>query len=448
MTFANRVAAGRALAELTRERVPGDVVVLGLPRGGVPVAAEVARALGAPLDVLVVRKLGLPRHPELAMGAIGEDGIRVLDRDLVAREGVSERAVAGVEAAERAELARRTEQYRGGRPPVPIAGRTVVIVDDGLATGSTARAAVQVARARGARRVILAVPVAPPDTVAMLRHDADVVLVVLTPERFAAVGQWYDDFTPTSDAEVVAALAAAPNSDARSAARAEPRPAARADVVIPVDGVTLAGFLDVPDRAEGLVVFVHGSGSSRHSRRNQAVARRLNEHGFATLLFDLLTDAESGDRRLVFDIPVLTARLKAVIGWLRRRTELTGLPLGLFGASTGAAAALRGAADPATAVCSVVSRGGRPDLAGDALETVSCPVLLVVGGADGPTLAVNADAARHLRAPHRTEIVPGATHLFEEAGALEQVARLATTWFEETLVEHGRHVPQPGRGGS
>ena len=296
--------------------------------------------------------------------------------------------------------------------------------------------------------MILAVPVAPPDTVAMLRRDADDVLAVLQPAGFAAVGQWYDDFTPTTDAEVIAALAAVTTSGAPSDDRPGPRPAVRADVVIPVDGVTLAGLLDVPDPAEGLVVFVHGSGSSRHSRRNQAVARRLNEHGFATLLFDLLTDTESGDRRLGFDIAVLTARLEAVIGWLRRRSELAGLPLGLFGASTGSAAALRGAADPATAVRSVVSRGGRPDLAGDALEIVSCPVLLIVGGADGPTLAVNADAARRLRAPHRTEIIPGATHLFEEVGALEEVARLATTWFEGTLLENGLRVPQRGRGAS
>ena len=453
MTFADRVAAGRALAELARGRVPGDVVVLGLPRGGVPVAAEVARSLGAPLDVLVVRKLGLPHHPELAMGAIGEDGVRVLDRDLVARERVSDRALAAVEARERAELTRRTVQYRGDRPRVPIAGRTVLIVDDGLATGSTARRGARGAGA-GARRVVLAVPVAPPDTVAMLRREADDVLAVLTPERFAAVGQWYDDFAPTSDAEVVAALVGASGSDAtrsdaRPVGRAGARPAVRAEVVIPVGGVALAGFLDVPDPAEGIVVFVHGSGSSRHSRRNQAVARHLNEHGLATLLFDLLTDDESGNRRLVFDIPVLTSRLEAVIGWLGRRSELAGLPLGLFGASTGAAAALRAAAHPATPVRSVVSRGGRPDLAGDALEAVSCPVLLIVGGADGPTLAVNADAARHLlRAPHRTEIVPGGTHLFEEPGALEAVARLAARWFEQTLVEAVQHVPPRGRGAS
>ena len=195
--------------------------------------------------------------------------------------------------------------------------------------------------------MILAVPVAPPDTVAMLRHEADDVLAVLTPERFAAVGQFYDDFTPTTDAEVVAALALARRTapvDRRGGARS----IVRTEVRIPAGGATLAGFLDVPDPASGLVVFVHGSGSSRHSRRNQAVARHLAEHGFVTLLFDLLTEAESGDRGYVFDIPFLTGRLRAAIEWVGSRAELAGLPMGLFGASTGAAAALRVAADPAS----------------------------------------------------------------------------------------------------
>jgi predicted phosphoribosyltransferase len=206
MRFRDRDDAGLRLAARVRELRLDDPVVLALPRGGVPVAAQVARAIGAPLDVILVRKLGVPTQPELAMGALGEEGVRVLDRDLVARAHVRDDQLAEVERRERDELARRARAYRGERDPLPIAGRTVVIVDDGLATGASARAAIGVARARGAGRVVLAVPVAPPDTVATLRADADDVVSLETPAAMVAIGQWYDDFRQTSDAEVVAHL--------------------------------------------------------------------------------------------------------------------------------------------------------------------------------------------------------------------------------------------------
>jgi putative phosphoribosyl transferase len=211
LPFGNRQEAGRALARLTSERI-GDsdaLVVLALPRGGVPVAVEVARQLGAPLDVIVVRKLGLPTQPELAMGAIGEDGVRVLNHEVLQHLRVPERALQAVESREREELDRRARAYRGDRPRVPIDGRTVVIVDDGLATGSTARAAIEVARGHGARRVILAVPVAPRETVSELATVADEVVCVASPMPFAAIGQWYDDFRQTSDADVSRLLSAA-----------------------------------------------------------------------------------------------------------------------------------------------------------------------------------------------------------------------------------------------
>jgi putative phosphoribosyl transferase len=206
MRFHDRDDAGRRLAARVAELELDDPVVLALPRGGVPVAAQVARALGAPLDVILVRKLGVPAQPELAMGALGEEGVRVLDRELVMRARVRDDQLAEVEERERGELERRARAYRGDREPLPIAGRTVLIVDDGLATGATARAAIEVARARGAGRVVLAVPVAPPETVTALRADADAVVSVETPAAMAAIGQWYDDFSQTSDAEVVAHL--------------------------------------------------------------------------------------------------------------------------------------------------------------------------------------------------------------------------------------------------
>ena len=209
MPFRDRVDAGRRLADRLLPLRGENVVVLGLPRGGVPVAAEAARALGAPLDVIVVRKLGAPFHAELAMGAVGEDGIRILNDEVVRAARITEVQVARVERRERAELERRSQRFRGRRPRLSLAERTAVLVDDGIATGSTARAACEVARRLGAARVVLAVPVAPPDSVAELESVADDVVCLETPERFFSVGQWYADFSQTSDDEVVALLDAA-----------------------------------------------------------------------------------------------------------------------------------------------------------------------------------------------------------------------------------------------
>ncbi|GHE98535.1 hypothetical protein GCM10017786_34320 [Amycolatopsis deserti] len=194
----------------------------------------------------------------------------------------------------------------------------------------------------------------------------------------------------------------------------------------------LEGDLTVPSDAIGVVVFAHGSGSSRHSARNIAVARELQDNRFATLLFDLLSpDEDHGDRR--FDIGLLTDRLRAAMAELSRRADTARLPLGLFGASTGAAAALRAAAAEPERVKAVVSRGGRPDLAGDALARVRCPTLLIVGARDAEVLRLNQQAATELGGRYDIEIIPKATHLFEEEGALERVAQLAAAWFSDHL---------------
>jgi putative phosphoribosyl transferase len=200
--FSNRSEAGAALASALGGSVPADAVVLGIPRGGVVVAAEVAARLGLPQDVVIPRKVGAPGNPELGLGAIAE-GVRVLDERLIAVLGVSQDYVdAEVEAQER-EIARRTTLYREGRSPIPIAGRTVVVVDDGVATGGTAVAALRWSRTAGATRVVFAAPVAPPDTVARLATEADEVVVLSAPSSFYAVGQWYLDFPQVGDAEVI-----------------------------------------------------------------------------------------------------------------------------------------------------------------------------------------------------------------------------------------------------
>ena len=475
MSFLDRSDAGRRLANRTLHLRGEDVVVLALPRGGVPVAAEVARALGAPLDVIVVRKLGVPVQPELGMGAIGEGDVRIINPEVVAITHVTDAEIAAVERRERAELDRRARRFRGDRPRTPLAGRTAVIIDDGIATGSTARAACQVARAQGAARVVLAVPVAPPSACTALAADADEVICLETPGHFLAIGEWYQDFSQTSDREVVSLLQRAaaergsagvarpaggsggadgpvprarPAPDTGGPARAAgghspaaggraPGPAAGpwgGEVVILAGPARLAGHLSTPGGGAGMVLFAHGSGSSRRSPRNRFVADVLATAGLGTLLFDLLTAEEGQDRANVFDIGLLAGRLGAVTRWVHGQPGLAGARVGYFGASTGAAAALWAAAEPGADVAAVVSRGGRPDLAMPRLAAVRAPTLLIVGALDDAVLGLNREAQRHLHGENQLAVVPGASHLFEEPGTLERAAGLARDWFTRYLA--------------
>jgi len=204
-------------------------------------------------------------------------------------------------------------------------------------------------------------------------------------------------------------------------------------VTVPI-GPGLPGTLAWPEHPSGLVLFAHGSGSSRTSPRNQAVARQLRAAGLATLLFDILTPAEAEQRQNVFEIPTLASRLRVAMDWAVSQPEAASLPAGYFGASTGAAAALLAASMPGARVRAVVSRGGRPDLAGDALYSVRAPTLLIVGGRDEEVLELNRRAYRRLTCPKRLLVIPGATHLFEEPGALEAAGQAATSWLVEHLV--------------
>jgi putative phosphoribosyl transferase len=368
------------------------------------------------------------------MGAVGEGGVVVLDDELIGALRITTEELASVRAAEEARVAELVRMLRGARPPISLNGRTVIVVDDGVATGSTALAACRIARARGASWLVFSAPVVAPSAIPLLDAEVDELVWLEAPKSFGGVGRWFDRFTQTSDAEVVYCLER--NATERSAATGPGSASVRSaavdrDVCVQIGTLKLAGHLSIPARATGVVLFAHGSGSSARSPRNRSVAASLNAAGIGTLLFDLLSREEEADRGNVFDISLLAERLIEATCWIRTELGSTAVQLGYFGASTGAAAALVAAADPRCDVSAIVSRGGRVDLAGPSLPAVTAPTLLIVGAVDPMVLEMNRRALAALTCVARLEVVPGASHLFEEPGALEQVATLAAAWFSE-----------------
>ena len=407
--------AGRQLAARLESSDFAEIrpVVIALPRGGLPVAFEVARRLRAPLDVLVIRKIGAPSNPEFGMGAIAEDGFYWLDPRTVKSLTIPAERLQQLVKEKAVEVEAWVRKFRMNQPLHSVNNRTVLLVDDGLATGVTAVVASEYLRQKGASRIILCVPVAATSSLEGVRGHFDEVVCLETHQDFSAVGNWYEDFGQVTDAEALFLLGRKPEA-----------------VQLTLDsGQVLDGDLFIPRDPIGIVLFAHGSGSSRQSPRNQRVSHILNRHGLATLLFDLLTPEESQDRTMVFDIPLLSDRLLLATHWLKENPLTATLPSGYFGASTGAAAALWAAAE-SDGVKAIVSRGGRPDLALPRLKIVTVPTLLIVGGNDNEVLELNRLALRHL--PNaRLKIVPRATHLFEEPGALDEVAREAVMWFSK-----------------
>ena len=426
--FCDRNDAGQQLAEALCELSLEEPLILALPRGGVPIAHQVSKRLGAPMDLLLVRKIGMPGNPEFGLGAVAENGIQVIDKQAVHATATGE--IQLQEAIEKAqqELVGQVEKYRSHMEPLPISGRTVVIVDDGLATGGTAIAASLAAKEAGARNVVIAVPVGSEDVAQRLESYADEVVCLYTPHPLYSVGMWYDDFSQVEDKQVTQMLQEATHFNN------EQQVSESHHIQIPGQhGAVIQGDMVIPIDAVGLVIFAHGSGSSRHSLRNRHVAAELQRHGLGTMLIDLLSEGEEQERKNVFDINLLASRLMDATQWTQTNPMTQRLPIGYFGASTGAGAALVAAAQPGNPVRAIVSRGGRPDMAGSALEQVRIPVLLIVGGDDHPVIELNEWAADQLGGDIDLKIIPGATHLFEEPGTLEQVAQRSIKWFLEHL---------------
>jgi len=430
MIFKDRSEAGQALGKkLNSMGIGKDAYVFALPRGGVPVAWEVADRLRVPMDILLVKKIPHPSQEELAVGAISESGNIFWDEKIIEWLGLSKKALLNKAKDIHREIKEKLQKWRPGRVGLDVADKTAIIVDDGLATGATMKAAAQLLRNQGAAKIIVAAPVGPEESTEALKGFADEVIVLKQPVPFFSVGQWYEDFTQVSDEQVKEILSHGILEDFES-------------VVIPQGKVNVRGQLIIPQQPKALIIFAHGSGSNRKSPRQQKVSSSLNKLGFATLLFDLLTEEEAKNRRKVFDIRLLTERLLGATAWAVTVEELKDLPIGYFGASTGAAAALSAAAQEPR-VKSVVSRGGRPDLSVAKLMSVHQPVLLIVGGADTDVLELNQKAQAEL--PNsEISVVLGAGHLFEEKGALDQVIELSSSWFEQTLVEKKeKMIPNP-----
>lgn len=416
--FEDRGEAGRRLAVELMPLREEDPVVVALPLRGAPVAAEVAFGLQAPLDVVVVRPLRAPGERALQIGAVGEGGVRVVDHSLVSGLGVTPAELRRIIDHEAAEVEKQAGRFRRLRPQVPVVGRTAILIDDGLDRVERAAVAARILRRRNARRIVLAVPLAMPAKADEIRADVDEVISLEREDVPRAIADRYKTFPLVSEDDVARLL--------RAAAQVGE---ARRDIEVAAGRASLPGEMFVPSSPTGVVLFAHGSGSSRLSPRNRAVAATLEWAGFATFLFDLLTDREAFDRQNVFDVDLLGSRLVAATRAVREQTDLGPLPIGFFGASTGAAAALWAATEPGVEAAAIVSRGGRPDLAGARLAGVRAPTLLIVGGADTEVLQMNERAQAQLTCPNRLEIVPEATHLFEEPGALERVAELARDWF-------------------
>ncbi|MGO4910139.1 erythromycin esterase family protein [Pseudorhodobacter sp. W20_MBD10_FR17] len=442
LIFINRADAGRQLAEALAALGLDQPLIYALPRGGVPVAVEIAKSLHAPLDLLLVRKIGAPQNPEVALGAIVEGVSReiVINESVKHLSGADEAYISTAVASQRAELERRKKLYLGDRARLDPRGRTVVVVDDGLATGATMKAALIGLKRSNPRRIIVALPVAPRTALDDISDQADDIIYLNPATEFRGVGGFYRDFHQLTDDETVALLAQVSNGPANTA-RAVTVATHKRQVSIPPLG--LPGDLTVPPNPRGIVLFAHGSGSSRLSPRNTYVAEKLNAEGFATLLFDLLTPQEGQDRRNVFDIPLLADRVVEASIWITSEPDLEDLPLGLFGASTGAGAALVAAAELKGRVAAVVSRGGRPDLAMAYLPHVTSPTLLVVGSLDFDVIKLNEQAFAALTCEKALEIVAGAGHLFEESGTLDIAVDHAANWFKAHLTQRLTTRPKP-----
>ncbi|WP_026118320.1 phosphoribosyltransferase family protein [Nocardiopsis salina] len=422
LPFTDRIQAGDRLAERVRPLAVDDPVVLALPRGGVPVGAELAHALELDFDVLLVRRIDVPGVPGTAAGAVSEDGHVFYDDRALARLRLPRRALEHAVEDERAELARTSDLYRGERPLPSVAGRDCVVVDDGADTGVTARAALRMLRAQAPSRLVLAVPVASPEAVEVLRPEVDELVVLSVPDNFRAVGDWYREFGPLTDGHVSAIL------DERARVRGGQESVR--GVRVRAGRVRLDGELTVPTPLRGAVVMALGEDSG--DPRWKGVAAILRRAGYATLSLDLLTADERADGGA--EAGPLGERLGEAVTWLRRSTDAAEGPLAILGSGSAAPVALVTAAERPEDVGAVVVHGGRIDRAEESLAAVRAPVLVLLESRDSFVREIGEWARGRLGGPSGLEVLTGTEDVLRGAWNWRRVASESVAWFE-------RHLP-------
>jgi putative phosphoribosyl transferase len=386
--------------------------------------------LGAPLDVLVTAPLDLPDATDARVGAVCERAPAMFDGG-AAQVHLSAEQRGTIEDRARAEVERRVERYRGGRPLPDLTGRTVLVVDDGLASGTTARAAVAAVRAHGARRVVVAVPVTPVSVLAELLSVADDVVCVTAPATLGSIGRWYDEFPTVTDDDVVDVLSTAPV--ATDEQRVDRTTVSRSVDVV-VDDVEYPATLAIPERSSGVVVIGHLGDNSGRAVQTETIAARLHDDRLATLCVDLLAAGEAHDRQVAADVALLGDRLAGAVHWVTSLPEVRGLPVGCFGAGPVAPAALLAAVGARETVDAVVSCSGRPDLAGDRLPDVRAPVLLIVGGRDHVAVTLHRRAGEQLGGQSQVVVMPGSCYRLRNAEVVDAVSREASQWFRHHLA--------------
>ncbi len=413
-TFENRIEAAELLVPLLQDLKDQNPLILAVPRGAIPMGRILATALNGELNILLVRKIRHPFHPELAIGAVTEFGdVIVTPPESLSSDEIERAALQEIQALEK-----KRARYTGQHKMVDVQGRTVVLVDDGVATGSTLAAGIRSLKSQGAHRIIVAVPVSSESAVSRLQAEGAEVRAYYVPQFFGAVSYFYKDFPQISDSEV-----------------GEFFRVQSVQVEIANGKEKYKAVLGKALSPKGFVLFVSGSSGGRLNPRNQYLADFLNRQGISTMLVDLLSEEESKDKSNTFDIQLLADRVLKFTEWIERSPEFRHLPLGYIGANTGAGAALRAVVVAGARVSAVVSRGGRPDLAGDILAKVQTPTLLLVGGKDHLVVDLNESAFRKLKAEKRMEVIPRASHLFEEPGTLQQVAELTADWFQKYFTQ-------------
>jgi predicted phosphoribosyltransferase/dienelactone hydrolase len=428
--FADRAEAGRILADRLRPLLVRPAVVAAIPRGGVAVALPIVEQLQLPLTVVYARKLTAPIAPELAFGALDEDGEVIVEAETVTALELRAEDIDRAKVRVAAEIKRRMALYQV--PPLAhyLPGAHVVLVDDGLATGLTMRAALAYARRHGASQITIAVPCASAPAADRFRAEADHFVSLVVDPLFMAVGAYYVDFSPVPDDAVRTMLARAkPTTPSGGSPRSGLRISFKSS-----RGHRLAGTLLLPEGAppHPVVAFAHGWGSSQASPRNRAVAEALCAAGIAAFLFDFTGHGESEGSEAESTLAQQTDDLRAALDVLQTRDEIDGRRLGVAGASSGGAAALQLAArDPR--VRAVALRSANPAGAEAAASRVRVPTLLVVGDRDVATRAANEELLPRLAGPRHIEVVPRGDHLFEDAGALARATELIAGWMRHHL---------------